>query len=962
MSLHVLIGTANAGKTKALYGRLIEGARESGRALLLVPSPADASRAMAELSTFSATGVEVTTLGSHLDECWRAYGDGRRLVTPVERAVVLEESGSHVDSGCLTGSVGTAGFRRLLANLVQRVAESDAYAGSATRTCATPAQGILAHVDAYRDALVTAGLVERGEAYRLLADQMGESMLPPFVALCGFTGLTGPQERYLIAASRDRDVLISLTYAISVPATESAAGLVSRLSAHGTIEAVSAPSRDSASPELVAIEQGLGSGAGAIVRTAGAVVVSEAWGASAESARIVREIQDAVAEGIPSESIAVVFRDPALHIGSLRQVLREAGIAAEWDVQVPFERTGIGRILLSLLAVCAGTADRATWMDVMRSPYSPATGPELDDLDARVRRSGVTGASAANRLEAWSSGKAARFIRAAHTAFAGLGSAGSESDWHQLAIGMLGRAYPSGAILDLDGMLDSAAVRVLIEAISGLTTVTSKRSAHEVLAAALRGTPVSVAADGEVGRIQVTSAERVRGRRFRCVIVGGLTVGEFPRVRRDEGFGAYGAEAALAQAGIDIAPRDDITAERLLFYQVVTRAHERLVLSRRSHDENGQPLQSSIFLEEVLDLYVGDASAPGFIPGLERKVLGPDTGMQDQLSVRSRRRMTRAAVYAACTRSGDGPRHAEVGAASCGHGLSADAIEALSTRQVFSVSDIETYLQCPYRWYIERVIRPSELDETADASTAGRVAHDVLAVFYERLFEATAEARLTPENLEHGLRLHQQVVSDAMRRIRTDRAEEKALLRRAIEGTRRVLLADAQLLSGFQPRYREWSFGMDDEPERFEGFSLRGRIDRIDVSGSHLLITDYKLGGLTAAHGAANLLDEGRVQLPLYALVASRRTGLAIAGGVYRSVTRDTMRGFITEELAGAPFVSTDAVGCEGLEQILEGAQALARSAIAGMRAGEIEAAPARGRCATFCAARGFCQAGARHA
>lgn len=962
MTLRVVIGAANVGKTGALYEWIRAAACASRDALLLLPSPADVSRAMAELSVEFPTGLQITTLNAHLDGCWRAYGDGRRLITPVERALLLEESGRTVDPGCLAGSVGTAGFRRLLSGLVQRAAESSRYEARCSRECGTPGEGLLAYIDAYSVALSAAGLVERGEAHRALAVSADRLALPPLVAVSGFTGFTGPQERYLSAISRFRDVVVALTYDPAVPATESAEGLVARLSAGGAVQAVAGEAERGAPGELMAIERGLGAPVVAPVASGGAVIISEAWGRSSESARIVREIQDALEAGVPPEAVAVVFRDPATHVGSLRPALTEAGVTADWDIQVPFERTGIGRCLLGLMMMCAGTADRVVWMDVMRSPYGPCSSAELDELDTRARRMGVSGRDVPRRLESWVGGEGARFIHEARAAFRELGDGTAEAAWHRLASAMLGRAHPPAATLDLDGMLDAAAVRVLVEAVAGLATIKRRASASQVLAVALQGAPVSVGASGEPGRVQVTSAERVRGRRFDCVIVGGLTAGEFPRIRRDDGFGAYGAEVALARAGIDTAPRDDIAAERLLFYQVVTRARQRLVLSRRSHDDDGQPLQGSVFIDEVLDLYASYGTATESTHGVMRSTLGPDTGLLDDHAPHTERRVVRSGMRIACGSGGD-PRDPHAGDAHGQARLSAEVRASLAEQEVFSVSDIETYLQCPYRWFIERVIRPNDLDVSTDASTAGRVAHEVLAHFYERLPGTHGMRRLTPEVLDDVRSLFQRVVDEAVAVVHAGSAGEKAMLRRAISGAWSVLVADSRLLPGFEPLHCEWSFGMDDEPEWFDGYALRGRVDRVDVGGDLVCITDYKLGGLSAAHGAVRLAGEGRVQLPLYALVASRRLGLSIGAGVYRSITRGMTRGFALEQLAGEAFVATDIVDDEGLESILEQAQTLAACAVAGMRAGSIDPEPAAGRCAPYCAARGFCSGwGVSHA
>lgn len=961
MPLRVLIGTANAGKTGVIHTSLKNHIAAGGHATLLLPSPADVGRAMAELSGRCPTGLEITTLGAHLDNCWRSVGDGRRLVSAVQRSVVLEESGKSVEPGCLVDSCRTPGFRRMLTGLVQRAAESDVMITEYGED-GDPGACLLRFLSAYQQALSRAGLIERGEAYRLVAARASALGPTGLIALNRFTGFTLAQERYIAAVSARCEVLVALTYSPDLPATEAAADLVSRLSHVGELEYIRSEGARSEAPELAAIELGFSAETDGRLESSGAVIVSEAWGRASEAARIVAEVQSAFTADIDPDGIAIVLRDPAAHMRVLRYALDEAGISADWDVRVPFEHTGFGRAVLGLLSICAGGADRVTWMDFMRSPYSPASPGEIDDLDARIRRSGIGGPEAARVLDSWLQGESAAFMRSARTAYRAISAEEGESRWHALSMAMIGRAYPRGHVLSAEGMLDAAASGVLVDAMRGVRGMSVTDAPARILHTALQGAAVSVGGAHAGGRVQVMSAERVRGRRYRCVIVGGLTAGEFPRVRRDEGFGALGAEAALARAGIDTASRDDTAAERLLFYQVVTRARDRLVLSRRSHDDGGQPLQPSIFLEEILDLYrcEGDASAPGCT------VLGLDTGCSGEGAPLTPRREARSAArrLAGGATSADGDTHA-VGRVSdrAQPELRGDARTALNKRTVFSVSDIETYLQCPYRWFVERVIRPSDLETRVDASTAGQTAHEVLARIYDRFIDVTGERRITPGTVDRALAVLHEVVEETIASLRTETAQQAAELRRAVRSTAGVLKADALLLPAFEPLYREWSFGMseEDSPEPLDGYELRGRIDRIDCSGTHLLITDYKLGAVGAERGVARFEERGLVQLPLYAYVASRRLGLEISGAVYRSITRGDLRGFVGEGLRGKPFVSTDMVDAAGMQRVIDSARERAMQAVSGMRAGEIDAAPAGDRCSPYCAARLFCPEWGRH-
>ena len=78
----------------------------------------------------------------------------------------------------------------------------------------------------------------------------------------------------------------------------------------------------------------------------------------------------------------------------------------------------------------------------------------------------------------------------------------------------------------------------------------------------------------------------------------------FPRLNAPEPFFDEAERQALRQAGLDISCMSDLMAEEmLLFYQIVTRAQRRLVLSYPAVDERGQALLPSSFLSAVLDCF-----------------------------------------------------------------------------------------------------------------------------------------------------------------------------------------------------------------------------------------------------------------------------------------------------------------------------------------------------------------------
>ena len=177
----------------------------------------------------------------------------------------------------------------------------------------------------------------------------------------------------------------------------------------------------------------------------------------------------------------------------------------------------------------------------------------------------------------------------------------------------------------------------------------------------------------------------------------------------------------------------------------------------------------------------------------------------------------------------------------------------------------------------------------------------------------------------------------------------------------RYLRHEAETGAGMEPQWLEWSFGREGDSHgalalNGSGFSVTGRVDRIDVDGSGTaVVRDYK--GKTV-HAGARWGQDGRLQAALYALAARELLGLELAGALYQPIGKGDRRprGFVT---AGTPgrYVNGDVVAPEALDAALLEAREAALGAARAMREGRIRPCPSR--CSpNGCAYPGICRAG----
>lgn len=967
MTMTLVTGPANAGKTGHIMRVLFEAMSLGQAPILLLPSGPEVLRAQREIAAQHPTGVTVTQFDRYLDSLWMAEGDGCRIVSRIQRLSLLNSAIADARLALLADSAQRRGFINALAEVARRAGENRALDGqrSALTHPRTPAAEICAIIDSYATLLHGRGLIERSEAHALIPEVCDPQAIPGPILINRFAGFTPPQERFVAWASEAGvDVTVALTWVDGHPATEGSDALVRRLSALPRAVLRAVEGSYSEDRELRQLERLLfqpDPNRTAEPSLTGAVVLSEGAGASGEAQRIVREIQDMAESGTALGDIAIVLRSTSSAQRELGDALLEAEIPFEIDAELPFVRTGLGRALLMLLQYADQGQRRVDLLGFLRSGYAWSGARDVDALDERLRaRRAQSGAAVAAQAAMLDARSAAMVAQAVHLSRQKV-HAVSLMSWRQLVSEMLRAQWLGKPLADGTGRLDAAAQGVALEAVAEIASLDGSASMRDVIEL-LREASVTLRSQEDPARVQVLSTERARSRRFAAVICAGLQAGEFPVRARDDALSSGDVASQLAEAGIDVSSRVDLPAERLLFYQVVTGARTRLVLSRAACDDEGRPLRRSVFWDELLDLYRDPAAEPdlggtppsyaGLPPlhslGLADLAESPDAPRAERRTLRDAARcgdasQPRVRLALARTRAREDR-------------VTGEAARVLKQRETFSVSELEAYLRCPYLWFYERRLSGESLDREVDALERGKLAHEAMRRFYDA-WSAEGHERVTPETLPAARmlaeRISAEVLSEAM--PPTSLYEEE-MHHRARAGVRRIVERDALSFPGFVPRLHEWSFGAEGAVE-LGSFRLRGRIDRIDVGEAGLIVSDYKGSVVTPRKRFAT---DGVVQVPIYALIASKALKLPIAGGLYRSMGTYGDRGFFLKGAVSGPgLVSTDACDEAEIVDLIKEAEARAAGAVAGIREGLIPAIASDTEACARCSARGVCEASA---
>jgi ATP-dependent helicase/DNAse subunit B len=414
------------------------------------------------------------------------------------------------------------------------------------------------------------------------------------------------------------------------------------------------------------------------------------------------------------------------------------------------------------------------------------------------------------------------------------------------------------------------------------------------------------------GRVRVLSAGLARTLEVPHLFVMGLGERSFPRLAAPEPLLDEQERQSFKQAGLDLLCVGDLMPdEMLLFYQLVTRARRRLVLSYPAVDDKGQALLPSSFLHLVLQCFT-----PGAVPVERRSMqierydrdpplapaeyrvqvaaagpvaLGPATGLPKDLTdnLAAAAQMVRMRWKEKDYTPYDGRfRHPDVIAA---------VGELFGPEKVFSPTALEDYVACPFRFFLRHVLRLEELEEPREeieVTRRGQAFHRALARLHTQL--KAEEVHAPGEAVERSLlgRLTEAVEEYV---ARAPSPASRALWR--LEG-QRLLRAGARYCGHWEkflgpwrplgvaprPAFFEVDFGLparDGAPAtgplviRMDGVEVRisGRIDRVDVADlgdeAGFWIIDYKTGR-SAHYTGTDLREFRRLQLTLYALAVEQ--------------------------------------------------------------------------------------------
>jgi ATP-dependent helicase/DNAse subunit B len=965
VTLTLVLGPANSAKAGEVLGAYASAAHRD--ALLVVPTAADAEHYDRELAGDGALLGRSLTFNGLITEIARRAGYAAAPLSSLQRERVLRRVIASLPLDALGDSAGTAGFAgaagRLIAELQRLRVPPQRFAG-ALRSWAGDDQRRSAYArevsSLYRAYALELERLGRPDAelyawrtLNTLRSEPGRWRDTP-VFFYGFDDLTPLQHDAIETLSRiaGAQTTVSLTYEPGRSALSARARIAEDLRAIATrvqlLPALQEHYDPSARQALHHVERFLFESDAPRVDPGEAVVLMEAGGERAEAELIAAEVLASLRAGVPAGEIVVVCRSLARSGTLLERVLRRHGIAVHSDRVISLPQTALGRSLLALARCALLDGEQAGAEDLLSYLRAPGLLARLEPIDAlqeQIRRRGLVTALQARAASGLSLHELDALARAPDP-----GAELARQTRRLLAAPHRGPA----ALLEGGELLDARAAAAVLSALAELEQIGERPSGTELLEL-LAGLQLRAGAAGHEDAVLIAEPLAIRARRFRVVFVCGLCEGEFPEPGASDPFLSDQRRRELALAGgLALGAGEDALArERYLMYASCSRASERLALSYRSSDEEGNLVLPSPFIADLAELFV-----ERWASRRRRRLLADVVWSAEEAPTARELELTRVASAAAAPDGGAGAPLSgnqvlgEPALRSGTRALGERALRHVRHREIVSGGALETYAACPVKWLVERQLAPGELASESDELVRGSFMHGVLERLIGRL-----EGPLTPDSLDAAAEILDELVSDPPETLAPGRplAVRVAILRGIEADLRRYLRHEAAAGCDWVPRALELRFGFEHATGSLpavvlgsgdQRVLLRGMIDRIDVdpAGTRAIVRDYKSGANRPERAAARWRSEHQLQVALYMIAVRRLLALEPVAGFYQPLTGRDLRArgaYLTGAAVGEAVYATDATDGDALEQLLAEIEDRAVEIAARLARGELTPCPA---------------------
>ena len=916
-----------------------------GSAQLIVPSPDAVLLVKRQLGAIQelSVGVNVSTFDEWMRDQWKLYGNSDRLLSTTLRKVFFQQvlDGMSADElGSLNAGKGTVELLSKLApeyltELDQIMTFGQLSAGQ---------MSVCKVLERYKALLEEKSYVEVCQCLDYLLQSIPAQ--GPALIFSRVEDLSEARLKFVSELSQKREVAFSL-YVPEGPAgyaAEQQLELVGGLGCDCRVDAELAPAAKSQElNDLLA--RVFRAKEGNEVTPSGAVTFLSPLGQHAEAESISRYISQRVESG--SKSFAVYTSNSQKVWDALSQKLAAKGIAAHYKRSVRIQDSLAGRAFASLIDAYVTLSERA---ELEKNIDYQASDHQMGDMSWWPPRtltdylispiSGISVERAWMLDKSWRGNRTLYATRVLETlSKAAMSSRLCAETIKSLELGRIGSAaqriieYLSAEASDEQSEAAQSKETLLQnqESLKVMSKIVS--SAQELHEAGLKLTPQTlksfidlckdqavmipvsngVKSDIQVLIAPVNQAHSFEPHMFDTVIFQGMDTLNFGVKASDGALQEFVRHASKTPKVSEFAryQRD--------FYTALTTASTSVAFEKVEQKD----VFNAVALSEVKACYPKDyAKKTGLVRGEEEVLVNLLPQASDQERVAELPTIESGEIDPKLKNIVVLPRHLTRETLEQElHGLIEVSREGLP---LLSASQIETYLECPYKWFTQRRIKISQVDTEFAPMQMGTFIHRVLELTHATLLaealgcdvaevDSAVEpmllqdvdgSRITSDNLDHAKQVldicFAQVWDEQFNNI--NRASSNELIphsiqeRKQVENIRKelknLLEFEASHFIGYQPRFFELRFGREENVVEYAGAQFTGSIDRVDVNAhGQALIIDYK-------HKGTNDLKAYSAKLSLDSELSKEILPRHVQSAIYAQIMRKQLTKYELEPVA----------------------------------------------------------------
>jgi ATP-dependent helicase/DNAse subunit B len=646
-----------------------------------------------------------------------------------------------------------------------------------------------------------------------------------------------------------------------------------------------------------------------------------------------------------ADNILVVARNIDDYSEAIRAAFNDLGIPFFIDESIEHHSLALTKFLLGMFRLVLNDFPRRQVIDCLRSPFFNLPGVGLtkanvESLDRKSLEWGILAGRA--QWQKFLDQKYNEEMAIKFDAFFDLLTPAEQSNiadycrWMEDMIEMLRKAAVARSADDPSSTASSSE----LEALAGLRAALNKLllkdhvfPGQQVAYAEFFAQLESILEKSSLRRqpatheaVYVCSAEHAPNRRFDCVFIAGAQEGNFPKHSGESGFLSPEERGRWASYGVKmINPREEPGFERALFKSLIDRARNHVNISAPCVDMSGDDIFPSFYLSDGTVPMQGfpriDVSRTALMnPASAREGIGSWLWHQPGIEIGESLQCHDSVdiLWSSISRSliGSWSRH-QGGSSTAYNGYLVDLTESgwlkIKTPTVLSASALNDYGQCPFKFWLSRLLSVAPRVEAQPGLTVqfkGSLFHKALENYYSAMVQIHPDLRL-----EKRQQVLQESLSSAVTELERQSQfhpspfwanEQKELLfrlNRFVEYDEARMARDKEAP---QAALFEARFGMP-RGNSYPGLSIqtsagpinvRGVIDRIDINSNvesgddagsatakmSVTVIDYKTGSTPITSDDIGAFAQ--VQLPLYAMAVQQSIlpRAKVSAGHYLSV------------------------------------------------------------------------------